>query len=148
METIRLFIGTSLVLLLIGLNSCKAQNKQEEKFKPDVKIEVNKDYDKNNNIVRYDSSYSYSYSSSGSFPPDSIFSKLNWPGIRKFGDNSFGFKDPFMTDSLHHSYFDLLFPDDHFFRNDLFYNNFFLRSIRESEERNSTNRKEKKEKHN
>ncbi len=148
MKTIRLSFTTSIVLLLIGFNSCKGQNKQEEKFKPDVKISVNKDFDKDNNMIRYDSSYSYSYSSTGNFPPDSLFSKFKWPEIRKFGGNTLGFKDPFLNDSTinYYNYFNSLFPDDHLFRNDLFYNNFFLRNLRESEERTTDNKKGKKEK--
>lgn len=32
---------------------------------PDERVEVNKEYDEDGNLVRYDSTYSYSYSSSG-----------------------------------------------------------------------------------
>lgn len=134
METVRFIKAISIVLLLIGFNSCKGQNTQEEKFKPDVKISVNKDYDKDNNMIRYDSSYSYSYSSSGSFPPDSLFAKLKWPKIHEFGLNSMGYKNPLQTDSLF-NFFNSTFLDDKFFNSQNFFDSFYFRNPKELEEK-------------
>jgi hypothetical protein len=48
--------------------SCTGQDKQKNDtsaLKPDENITVNKEYDENGNLIRYDSIYSYSYSSNG-----------------------------------------------------------------------------------
>ncbi|UKM63703.1 hypothetical protein GSB9_00248 [Flavobacteriaceae bacterium GSB9] len=54
--------------LLIFFN-CSGQEKQNKIAQnstiPDENITVNKEYDENGNLVKYDSIYSYSYSSSG-----------------------------------------------------------------------------------
>jgi hypothetical protein len=82
---------------------------QEKSINPDVKIDVRKEYDDNGNVIRYDSSYVYSWSSpSDGFSswgsiPDSLFSK--------FG----GFdRMPFDNDSLFSRFFEdwRIFPDN------------------------------------
>jgi hypothetical protein len=56
MKTIRMLLQLFLVIMLMTLNPCEAQNQETEKFRPDVRINVNKEYDKNNKVIRYDSS--------------------------------------------------------------------------------------------
>jgi hypothetical protein len=97
MKTIRMLLQLFLVIMLMTLNPCEAQNQETEKFRPDVRINVNKEYDKNNKVIRYDSSYSYSYS--GNQLPDSIFRKFLWPRKDLSFTNKY-FDDFFKSDSL------------------------------------------------
>lgn len=57
-----------------------AQKKDKNNQQPKVDIKVNKELDENGNIIRYDSTYTYSYSFSGDeFPenfPDSLFGSM------------------------------------------------------------------------
>jgi hypothetical protein len=55
------------------LINAKAQNsvetdKPKDPIKPDVQINVNRELDQNGNVIRYDSTYSWSWSSDGSQP--------------------------------------------------------------------------------
>lgn len=94
---------------------------------PHMNYKVQKEYDENGNIIRYDSSYSYSYSSPGfnnfqldsfpSFPelfnPDfmeEFFNSSPWMMDSLF-DFQYQFR-PFLDDSLMNSFFD--FPIDHY----------------------------------
>ena len=92
---------------------------------PNESWNVNKKYDKNGNIIQYDSSYSYSYSSTGEYLNiDSL--------ITNFGINNF-FSNPFDLDSsfnfhnqksrMMENFFNEFMEIDSFF-NDFFYNNF------------------------
>lgn len=140
METIRFIKVISVVLLLIRFNSCKGQNKQEKKFEPDVKITVNKEFDKANNMMRYDSSYSYSYSSTGSFPPDSVFSKLSWPKINNFGFSSFEDYPHFQRDSLL-DFFNSSFLNERLFKDFDYFNSLHLRNLQELKDKRSSEQK-------
>jgi hypothetical protein len=58
----------ALLILLLLITECTAQSEKSESDKklkttPDIQINVNKQTDKNGNIIRYDSTYSYAYSS-------------------------------------------------------------------------------------
>jgi hypothetical protein len=90
----------------------------EKSGQPQREINVTKDYDENGNVIRYDSTYSYSFS--GAYPDtvmiDSIFNDLRI----HFGRNTFPFSDPFFDD---HFFNDSLFYHD-FYRRDYFYNQF------------------------
>ena len=92
---------------------------------PNESWNVNKKYDKDGNIIQYDSSYSYSYSSTGEYLNiDSL--------ITNFGINNF-FSNPFDLDSsfnfhnqksrMMENFFNEFMEIDSFF-NDFFYNNF------------------------
>ena len=92
---------------------------------PNESWNVNKKYDKNGNIIQYDSSYSYSYSSTGEYLNiDSL--------ITNFGINNL-FSNPFDLDSsfnfhnqksrMMENFFNEFMEIDSFF-NDFFYNNF------------------------
>lgn len=96
--------------------NCTAQNKQkttEKSLKPDENIQVNKEYDEQGNLTKYDSIYSYSYSSNGKLN-DSL--KIQFQ--KHFNNHSF-FND---------SFFDDLFKQDsitgHFNPKNFFYDGF------------------------
>ena len=75
--------------------NCSGQDKQKsetQSLKPDENITVNKEYDEHGNLTRYDSIYSYSYSSNGKFN-DSL--KLQFQ--QHFNNHSF-FNDSFFDD--------------------------------------------------
>lgn len=76
--------------------NCSGQNKQKQaedsKIKPDESITVNKEYDEFGNLTRYDSIYSYSYSSNGKLS-DSLKLKFQ----KHFNNHSI-FDDDFFED--------------------------------------------------
>jgi len=95
---------TFFVVFISTVFIVNAQNKGEstipaEPSKPDVKINVNRELDKDGNVVRYDSTYSWSWSSDGSQPvPSEFFNDTNHTDFFRqfdnqsfFGDDSFGF---------------------------------------------------------
>ena len=96
--------------------SCNAQTKQnntEKALKPDENIQVNKEYDEFGNLTKYDSIYSYSYSSNGKLS-DSIKLKFqNHFSNHSFFNDSF-FDDFFKRDSI----------SDQFNPHNFFYNGF------------------------
>ena len=87
------YFKTFLLLLLFVIiyysNNIQAQNKSESK--PDVHINVNREFDEKGNVIKYDSTYSWSWSSDGSQGiNDSISAKF--PQIlnnKSFFDNPF-----------------------------------------------------------
>lgn len=91
MKTLQLFS----VFCLLFFN-CSGQDKtqktEENIIKPDENITVNKEYDEFGNLKRYDSIYSYSYSSNGKMS-DSL--KLQFE--KNFNKHSL-FKDSFFDD--------------------------------------------------
>jgi hypothetical protein len=99
-----LFISLAILLTLISCNGqTKKTEKQPKNDLPQTNIKVKKDYDKNGNIVRYDSSYSSFYSNikGDSVLRDSIFNNFR----QKFNQNYFFsdqpyFKNFFFVDSL------------------------------------------------
>ncbi|SHI57595.1 hypothetical protein [Algibacter luteus] len=75
--------------------NCSGQDKQKSEaqaLKPDANITVNKEYDEHGNLTRYDSIYSYSYSSNGKLN-DSL--KLQFQ--QHFNNHNF-FNDSFFDD--------------------------------------------------
>ena len=107
----------SAILLALVVGSCDGQKKgnliafngNDTINHPQTNIKVNREYDKNGNLIRYDSTYSYSYSNiSGN--PANIDSLLNQFGFQ-MGDSGFFFQNPF-----HHDFFstDSLFWQDPF----------------------------------
>ncbi len=95
-----------------------AQNKGEssspkDPTKPDVQIKVNRELDNNGNVIRYDSTYTWSWSSDGSQPVPSDF----------FNDtNQTGFFQPFDN----HSFFEDDYFDPFGFTNDSMFNRHFM----------------------
>ena len=109
------------ITLFFVSNMCKAQIRENEMGNseksaiPKTDIKVNRQYDENGNLIKYDSTYSYSFSNFGndSIMNDSIFRNLN---------NVFFFSDP---PSFNNQFFqDSLFNND-FFRKDFFSTPFF-----------------------
>ncbi|MEN3322373.1 hypothetical protein VP395_01415 [Mariniflexile soesokkakense] len=82
------------IFFLLFFN-CTAQNKQkteEKALKPDENIQVNKEYDEYGNLTKYDSIYSYSYSSNGK-----LNDSLKMQFQKHFNNHSF-FNDSFFDD--------------------------------------------------
>jgi hypothetical protein len=88
---------------------------KENGNKPKVDIKVNKETDKDGNITRYDSTYSWSWSSDGNTPEnvDSVFNSMRSHFFRNsiFNDSLFlsmplDLKVPFYNDSTLDSYFE------------------------------------------
>jgi hypothetical protein len=108
--------------LSITLWSCNGQTKATEKQKgnnlPQTNIKVNKEYDKNGNIIKFDSTYSSFYSNvkADSNLRESIFKNFKQQFNRSyFFSNQPYFRDFFFADSL-------LKYD--FYKKDFFYNRF------------------------
>jgi hypothetical protein len=67
-----------LLILLLGLTSCQAQNKQKDtqEVTPKGKWQVHREYDENGNLVKYDSVYVWSSSNFKHFPKDQNLDSL------------------------------------------------------------------------
>lgn len=93
------FVFLMFVILLVGgIAYSQSDKTKKKKNLPQEKVTVNKEYDENGNIVSFDSSYVYSWSSDttmAGFPGDIDFSEIfNWKG--SFFDNDSAFVgDPF-----------------------------------------------------
>ncbi len=81
----QIILGLSLFLsVLVGckgqVNDKTGSNKLDtiNKIEPKTNIKVNKEYDENGNLIRYDSTYSYYYSNieGDSLLRDSVFNKF------------------------------------------------------------------------
>lgn len=92
----------------MGLNSCNGQEQDKSgalplKSQPKTNIKVNKEYDKNGNLIKYDSTYSYYYSNieGDTLLRDSIFDQFRTHFNQKyfFSEEPF-FHDLFFQDSL------------------------------------------------
>ena len=111
-----LFIAVTLIL-----GSCNGQDKQIENDKlsavknaPKEDIKVNKEYDKDGNLIRYDSTYTYFYSNiqNDTIAEDSIFTNFK---------NLFDLQYPFS----YKPYFNDLFFDDSLMKYDFYKKDFF-----------------------
>lgn len=131
MKTIKsLAIGSAFLLIFV---SCQGQNQQDKKslfsepsahnsssqhdslYKPKINIKVNKQFDDKGNIVRFDSTYSYSYSSPNGMKDlnnDSIFKNFHsffnhkYSGLIEQQNNSIFFNDSlFKYDFFNNDYF-------------------------------------------
>ena len=115
------------VTLLIGLISCNGQTKKNEgtdnaiSSNPQTNIKVNKVYDKNGNIVRYDSTYSSYYSNvkDNKKLMDSIFDNFR----NRFNDK-FSFSD--------NPYFNNFFFQDSLLKYDFYKKDFFINRFKEN----------------
>lgn len=149
-------IRNGIIALAISVNlvGCNGQTKQEianaktDSIKPKTDIRVNKEYDANGNLIRYDSSYSYYYSNieNDSLVGDSIFTNFqNYFNQRYRFSNKPFFDDYFFEDSLlHYDFYKEDFFSNRFRRNmqqmdqlfwemDSLKNNFFNRQFPQSE---------------
>ena len=77
----KLYVPAFLLLAQALVISCSGQNRQEIRHggsKPDVRINVKTVRDKNGRVIRYDSSYRYSYSGGNFSKADSFMTTLPW----------------------------------------------------------------------
>jgi hypothetical protein len=104
------------------LLSCNGQTKNNDKKSteslPQTNIKVNKEYDKNGNLIKYDSTYSSYYSS---VKGDSILQDSIFNNFASHFNQSYFFSN--------HPYFDNFFFQDSllmfdFYKKDFFYNRF------------------------
>ena len=95
-------------------NDVKIQTSDTLKNNPKIDIHVNKQYDKNGNIVKYDSSYSYVYTSTNgdtsNLKMDSIFNS---------------FKPFFFDKNMIGNPFEQFFSQDSLYQQDSLYRSFF-----------------------
>jgi len=117
-------IGIIAIALSIALASCNGQVKKGDKGnmvdpgKPETSIKVNKHYDKNGNLINYDSTYSYYYSN---VEKDSTLKNNILKDFKsRFNQKYFFSKDPFFNDFF---FQDSLLKYD-FYRKDFFMNRF------------------------
>ncbi|KJD36173.1 hypothetical protein PW52_06105 [Tamlana sedimentorum] len=99
------------ILCLLCL-SCSGQEKQENKTEPNIKpnenVQVNKEYDEYGNLIKYDSIYSYSYSSKNSLNDSLKFQfQEHFKNHSIFSDSFFDdfFKSDSLTSGLNHKNF-------------------------------------------
>ncbi len=111
------------IAISIALFSCNGQNTRKESENtgdttPKTDIKVNKEYDDQGNLIRYDSTYSYYYSNikDDSKLKDSIFSSFK----QHFNDQFFFSDRPYFNNLFFQD--SLLFYD--FYKDDFFQNRF------------------------
>jgi len=126
MRTTRQLVSILLVVIMTA-TSCAQDSKQTDKkenkilkdsIEPKVDYKVNKEYDENGNLIKYDSVYTYYYSNidKNAMINDSVFKKFN----KHFEEMNLLNKDPFLKD-----FFDKEnFVEDDFFSEDFFRGNF------------------------
>ena len=117
--------------MIFGLITCSGQEKgKEEKISeinPNTNVKVNKEYDENGNLIRYDSTYSYFYSSTegDTLQIDSILRHFR----NRFNEHYFFSEDP---------YFKELFFEDSLMPMDIFKQDFFENIFKFHRERMDT----------
>ncbi|RMG76942.1 MAG: hypothetical protein D6707_11720 [Bacteroidetes bacterium] len=99
-----------LTIIAFGINIFGANAQQKE---PDIRINVNKKYDENGNLIEYDSTYTYFYSNAN-------VSETEIDSIMQQFMNYFNFTYP----SIIQNHFNTLFFNDSLM-NDFFYDDFF-----------------------
>ena len=109
------------IIFSLFFTSCNGQNDKEVKNnsnKPKTDIKVNKEYDEDGNLIRYDSTYSYYYSNieNNKMLEDSIFNQF---------ESFFNEKYVFPQDMLFNDFFDNDSTlNSGFYRKDYFSNQF------------------------
>lgn len=113
------YIGLSTTLLLFLLSSCSGQPRSEQtesldSIAPKTDIVVNRQFDENGNLIRYDSTYTQFYNSieQDSLLADSILNEFK---------NRFNLQYPFSD----RSYFNDFFFQDSLLQYDFYRKNFF-----------------------
>ena len=112
-------IALAIPMIVLGCNGQSGNSKiQSKENLPNQNIVVSKEYDDNGNLIKYDSTYSYYYSTikQDSVLEQSIFNNFmnQFNRSYSFSDSPF-FKDFFFEDSL------LMFD---FYKKDFFYERF------------------------
>lgn len=123
--------GISILVLCILLISASAfcQN-TESKTLPKKDIKVNKEYDENGNLIRYDSTYVYSWSSDSThhfFNDSAFFNRMDMSKMHKRMQEQLS--RFFGPDSLRQGNNGNPFFSDDFFNDDFFSNDFFDSSM-------------------
>ncbi|MFA8433569.1 MAG: hypothetical protein ACEPOZ_03535 [Marinifilaceae bacterium] len=122
--------STTLILLfasiLLSYNGM-AQEKKEKKCKPNEEIKVNKEYDEQGNLIRYDSTYVYTWSSDSTFRFNDSIIHPQMDEIRKMMKERFHRFTP--SDSVESGVFGHPFFDHNFFGKDFFKDDFFSGSF-------------------
>jgi len=113
------------VAVFMGYLNCNGQivdnGAADGKNSPKTNIKVNKEYDKQGNLIRYDSTYSYSYSN---METDTIFNDSIFSSFRDHFNHRFLFsEDPFFKD---------FFFQDSVMKDDFFNDDFFMKRFREN----------------
>lgn len=118
------------VLLSFSLTSCSGQEKskeiaqQKDTIKPQVKVDVKKEYDEYGNLIRIDSTYSSFYSN---IKGDSLLEKEIFEKFRKqFHTRHFSIDSLFMDD---------FFTEDPFKLHDFYTDEFFQNNFKLHQER-------------
>jgi hypothetical protein len=119
LSAMKRLVVLAFVLFLVW-NHCSGQeiheknSKSENKAAPDTEIKVNKEYDEDGNIIKYDSTYSYLYSNTvkDRILIDSILNNFN----KNFQQRDFFFREPLRGDP---------FFSDEFFSDEFFSDKFF-----------------------
>jgi len=108
------------VLLSLGLSSCNGQERKKmvmkDQNKPQTNIKVTKKYDKNGNLVKYDSTYSYYYSN---IKNDSVVRDSAFNQFKRYFNSKYDFsEEPFFND---------LFFQDSLLKYDFYRKDFFAK---------------------
>ncbi len=104
-----------MIITTVGITSGQTTSGNIE---PKIDINVNKEYDDNGNVIRYDSSYVKTYSYNGTLSEDeidSVFQQFGFGSHMGLSMNSFSMDDQFFSDEA--------------FGNDLMFNESFLKTI-------------------
>lgn len=115
-----------LLILILLLSIPSFSQNQKTKKQPNENVKVNKEYDEEGNLIRYDSTYVYTWSSDSSMqlhPDSSIFVQPDFDMIKKQMQehmNSF-----FKTDSISGNHFGYPFDLDEFFDDEFLDRHFF-----------------------
>lgn len=115
-----------LLAVVFTFSSCTGQEKEkkENESQPKTNVVVNKEYDDNGNLIKYDSTYSYYYSNieKDTFLMDSILNDFKG----HFNENFYFSNRPYFND---------LFFDDSLMGYDFYKSNFFLNRYKTNMER-------------
>ena len=121
------------LLSFFTLVSCNGQTKNEkdkketeiskEVIKPKIDYKVDKEYDENGNLIRYDSTYTYYYSNmdKDAMMKDSIF--------KKFNEHFNNIEEPFGS-----SFYDDFFIKDNYKESEFFKEDFFRQNFKRNQE--------------
>lgn len=101
----------SALVLAMSVSFAQKNDRKGKSSMPQTHTQVNKEFDKNGNLIRYDSVYSYQYSSTNNVEIDSFLRHFNtaFPMSRNL---AFG-KDLFPQEEMESDFFADLFADEY-----------------------------------
>lgn len=102
-------------------NDTNETNSVSSKNEPKENIKVNKEYDQNGNLIRYDSTYSYFYSN---IEGDKIAEDSIYQNFRKMFKNTYPFSQK--------HYFDNMFFQDSLMKYDFYKDDFFANRFKQN----------------